>query len=1161
MTSPRAPSHWKSLLQDLGGLSIPLGIALALLALAGWLESPAGAWRSPAGWLANLDAERASELLGVAAQLVAGVLAIVITVAAIVVELAANRYTSRITQLFVREPVNFAVMGLYVVTTLLCLWLAGLPDLAPGPGEARMPGAGLAIGLGLVTLCLLALLPYFGFLFRFLAPTNVIARIRRDAIGLVRRARTRRVPGTRGRVIEAIEELEDVARSAREHSDRSISMAAISALAALVREYVPLRAELPDGWFEIEGDLARDPDFVSMAPVAVSEIRAQRLWLETKVLRQYLALYGESLGDARDIANLIALETRQLGVDAIGRHPALLALTIRFFNSYLRAAVNAHDLRTAYYVLDQYRLLGEAALATGERACALEVADHMRFYGQLGYGTGQPFLLEAVAYDLARLVERAVEAGRPDAAALLDLFLQVDREPESAEQEERLRGVRRAQVQLATFFLARDDEPSARRIFEDMKQERPERLAAVRQELLAEERAQYWEFTDRGVNFSYLPPERRAHLPRFFSWFGRALSVLWLGLGLSCGAAPRQGGGPTAEWPAYGGDAGGMRWSPLVEIRPENVDALEVAWIHRSGDVLDGTASLGKSSLQVTPILVDGTLYACTPRSRVFALDPERGRELWRFDPGVDASRFYLVNCRGVSHWLDAAAPNGAPCRRRIVFGTLDARLVALDAASGRPCAGFGAGGTVDLGAGIGERAPGEYGVTSPPAVIGERIVVGAMVLDNRRTDAPGGVVRAFDARTGALVWAWDPVRGSARTSSLEGPYARGTTNAWAPLSVDAERGLVFVPTGNGSPDYYGGQRNGLDHYSSSVVALDAATGVPRWHFQTVHHDVWDYDVPAQPTLFDWPGPGGPVPALVQATKLGHLFVLDRATGAPLWPVEERPVPQAGAVPGEKLSPTQPFPLRPVALHPATLSAEDAFGFTPWDRGRCREAIAALRSDGIFTPPSAEGSVQYPGMVGGMNWGGVAVDPERRLLVANSQRIATRIRLLTRDEVRAKYGEQIPDYGVEPQEGTPYALERAPLLSPFGAPCNPPPWGTLAAIDLATGELRWEVPLGTTRDLAPWPLWLATGTPNLGGPLVTAGGLVFIGATTDFFLRAFDVETGRELWKARLPTAAHATPMTYRLGPDGRQYVVIAAGGHGLLGTPPGDALIAFALP
>jgi quinoprotein glucose dehydrogenase len=1155
--SPPAPSPWKSLLRDLGGLAGLLAVALALLALAIWLETPPALHRGGLAWLAALEPERAADLLGVAAQLVAGVLAIVITVAAIVVELAANRYTSRITQLFVREPVNFLLMGLYVVTTMLCLWLAAVPEV-DASAAPRVPRGGLLVGLGLVSLCLAALLPYFGFLFRFLAPTNVISRIRGLAVEGIERARTRTVPGARAGVIEAIEELEDVARSARERSDRTISMAAISSLAGLLREYAPLRLELPASWFEVEGDLALDPDFVSMAPAAVAEIREQRVWLETKVLRQYLALFGESLGDARDVANLIALETRRLGAESIHSHPNLLGLVIRFFNSYLRAAVNGRDQRTAYYVLDQYRLLAEATLAAGDALRTLEIAGHLRFYGQLAYEMEQPFLLEAVAYDLARLVERAVEAERPEAAPLLDLFLEVDREPESPEQEERLRGVRRAQVQLATFFLAGGDEARARRIFEDMADERPERLAAVRDELMTEERPQYWEFTDRGVNFSYLPPARRAHLARFFSWFGRPLALLLVAFGLGCGGPPDRSG-PVADWPFYGGDAGGRRWSPLDEITPANVGRLELAWVHRSGDVLDGSASLGKSSLQVTPIVVDGTLYACTPRGRVFALDPETGRERWRYDPGVDASQFYIVNCRGVSSWLDEAAPEGSSCRRRIFVATLDARLIALDAASGTPCAEFGAGGSVDLGAGIGERAPGEYGVTSPPALVGGRVVVGSMVLDNRRTDSPGGVVRAFDARTGALAWAWDPVPPGA--AGANGAYTRGTTNAWAPLSVDEARGLVFVPTGNTSPDYYGGQRGGLDLYSSSVVALDAASGRVRWHFQTVHHDVWDYDVPAQPTLFDWPGPDGPVPALVQATKLGHLFVLARETGAPLLPVEERPVPQAGAVPGETLAATQPFPVLPAPLHPAALSAGDAFGFTFWDRAKCREAIAALRSDGVFTPPSGQGSVQYPGMIGGMNWGGVAVDPERGLLVVNTQRIATRIRLLTREELRAKYGDTPPAYGVEPQEGTPYALERAPLLSPLGAPCNPPPWGTLAALDLATGALRWEVPLGTTRDLAPWPLWLDTGTPNLGGPLVTRSGLVFIGATTDFFLRAFDLESGRELWKARLPTAAHATPMTYRVRDGGRQYVVIAAGGHGLLGTPPGDALLAFALP
>ena len=552
MSSPSAPQG-RSLARDLMPILAMVLVAVALLVVASWLESTPGADHDPRGWLRRLEHGSAASLLGVAAQLVAGVLAIAITVAAIVVELAANRYTHRITQLYIRHPATFLVMGLYVGTTLVCLWLAAVPDLG-SEGPARVPRAGLVVGLSLVSLCLVALLPYFGFLFRFLAPTNVIARIQGEAIALVQRARRRTVPGTRAGVIEAIEEIEDVARSARENSDRSVSMAAISALAGLVREYVPLRGELPDSWFEIEGALARDPDFVSMAPVTVAEIREQRLWLETKVLRQYWALFGESLGDARDIANLIALETRQLGIEAIGRHPGLLALVIRFFNSYLRAAVNARDVRSAYYVLDQYRLLGEATLAAGERARTLEIAGHLRYYGQLGYGMGQSFLLEAVAHDLGRLVERAVEAGRPEATVLLDLFLQVDREPESPEQEERLRGVRRAQVQLATFFLARGDEASARRIFEDMKDERSERLAAVRAELEAEERAQYWEFTDRGVNFSYLPPEQRVHLARFFSWFGRALGVVWLCIGLGCGAPPVDRAGPVADWPAYGGD-------------------------------------------------------------------------------------------------------------------------------------------------------------------------------------------------------------------------------------------------------------------------------------------------------------------------------------------------------------------------------------------------------------------------------------------------------------------------------------------------------------------------------------------------------------------------------------------------------------------------------
>ncbi len=520
MTARSGRSQSGRVLRNLGPFCAPLLIALGLFVVAAWLESPPGQYRGPLDWLQSLPADRAGALLGVAAQLVAGVLAIVITVAAIVVELAANRYTHRITQLFVREPVNAVLMGLYVVTTLLCLWLSGTPDAAE-TGAPHVARAGLLIGTALVSVCLAALLPYFGFLFRFVTPINVITRIRHDALDAMRCVQIPTIPATRTRVIEAIEQLEDVARSAREHSDRSISMAAINALGDLLRDYAPLRDELPEAWFEIDGALALDPDFVSMAPVASAEIRAHRLWLETKMLRQLLALFSESLGDARDIANLIAIETRRLGIEAAADHPPLRALIVRFFNSYLRAAVNAHDLRSAYYVLDQYRLLAEAMLAAADDTGACEIAGHLRFYGALAYETQQPFLLEVVAFDLARLVEHAVDHGRPAAGALLDLFLQVDREPESPEQEERLRGVRRVQVQLATFFLARGDEAAARRIFADMKNERRERLARVRDELMAETRPLYWEFTDRGANFSYLPPERRVHLERFFSWFER----------------------------------------------------------------------------------------------------------------------------------------------------------------------------------------------------------------------------------------------------------------------------------------------------------------------------------------------------------------------------------------------------------------------------------------------------------------------------------------------------------------------------------------------------------------------------------------------------------------------------------------------------------------
>jgi len=641
-------------------------------------------------------------------------------------------------------------------------------------------------------------------------------------------------------------------------------------------------------------------------------------------------------------------------------------------------------------------------------------------------------------------------------------------------------------------------------------------------------------------------------------------------------------GGAVAEWPHWGGDAGARHFSPLTQITSENVESLEVAWTHRSGDAADGSGSSKATAFQATPLVVNDHLYYCTPFMRVFALDPETGEERWRFDPELRARHGegpYPLTCRGVSYWQDPEAEAGSVCQKRIFYGTADSELIALDADRGTPCPDFGRAGRVALREGIGQAPPWEYLPTSPPLVIRDRVVIGALVADNLRVDAPSGVVRAFDARTGKLDWAWDPVPPGHEVvpdPTTGRRYAAGTPNIWSIITADPERGLVFVPTGNPSPDLFGGLRDGLDHYGSSTVALEAETGKVAWHFRFVHNDVWDYDTPSPPTLFQIPGVGvgmgagegdfedggEGVPALLQTTKMGFVFLLDRRTGRPLYGAQERPAP-GGAVREERLSRTQPYPSHVEPLHPLTLDPEDAFGFTPFDRARCRERIESLRNDGIFTPPSVEGSLQYPHTAGGMNWGGVALDEERGLMIVNQNHAANVIRLIP----RALADDLQPEDFVYPSEfypmhGTPYAAERSLLTSPFGAPCNPPPWGSLTAVDLRTGKIRWTRPLGTLRGTAPFPIWWLfddTGSPSFGGGLSTASGLYFIGATMDRYLRAFDVETGEELWRDRLPFVGNAVPMTYRLGAGRRQFVVMAAGGNPLTGM--GDVLVAYALP
>jgi len=633
------------------------------------------------------------------------------------------------------------------------------------------------------------------------------------------------------------------------------------------------------------------------------------------------------------------------------------------------------------------------------------------------------------------------------------------------------------------------------------------------------------------------------------------LLVAAVGLPL-CAAEPTND--EIADWPYYGGDAGGSRYSPLTQIDKSNVAELKVVWEYHTGDLSDGSDNRRKSEFETTPIVVDGTMYLSTPFNRVVALDPETGWEKWSFDPKIDLHAGYsegLVN-RGVGLWTDPGKGEGEACRRRIFLATIDARLFALDAAAGTPCTDFGAGGQIDLTRGITNiTRRGEYEETSAPAIASDLVIVGSSIADNDRVDSPSGVVRGFDARTGSLRWSWNPIS--------ENIAPTGAGNAWSTISVDIGRGLVFVPTTSPSPDYHGFRRPGDNKWADSVVALSANTGEMVWGFQLVHHDLWDYDTAAQPVLAALRRAGDELPIVIAGNKTGNLYVLNRDTGAPVFGVEERPVPQSDAE-GEKASPTQPFPLSPPPLVPQRLSADDAWGPTPEDRNACRAAMEKLRSEGIFTPPSLGGIIAFPGNLGGMNWSSGAFDPGRQVFVANVNIFPMEVHLIPRDKYQeseraAKEGRFRAE--VSPQHGTPYGMSRQLLMSPSGAPCNPPPWGSLVAVDLAQGTIRWNIPLGTTADLFPNSPRVISGTPNLGGPIITAAGLIFIASGMDNYLRAFDISTGAELWKGRLPAGGQATPMTYRLRGDGKQFVVIAAGGHGKIGTKLGDSLVAFALP
>jgi quinoprotein glucose dehydrogenase len=654
------------------------------------------------------------------------------------------------------------------------------------------------------------------------------------------------------------------------------------------------------------------------------------------------------------------------------------------------------------------------------------------------------------------------------------------------------------------------------------------------------------------------------------------------------------GGVPPGEWHAYGRSAAGQRWSPLAQITPGNVARLDVAWHYHTGDLRGREGDPKETTFEVTPLKIGNRLFFCTPHQDVVALDATTGREVWRHETRIRGElALQHLTCRGLAYFAGgetrpnvaapgtprqvAAAPSPvsdlpvaaedaptAECDARLLMPTADGRLIALSPETGAICSDFGGGtGQVDLWANMPNVRPGAYYSTSPPVVAGGLVVVGGTVLDNVSTREQSGVIRAYDVRTGALVWNWDSGKPDETAPLAPGEsYSVNSPNSWSIMSADEELGLVYVPLGNQPPDQWGANRSpAVERFSSAVVALELATGRMRWVFQAVHHDVWDYDVPSQPTLVDLTIGGQRVPALVQPTKQGELFVLDRRSGEPVLPVREVPAP-GGALAPDRAATTQP--VSALSFDPPPLRERDMWGATLFDQLACRIQFRRLRYEGRFTPPSLQGSIVYPGNFGVFNWGGIAVDPRRGIAFTTPAYLAFVSRLVPRPDATALVVNDAPPKGSLPalneNFGAPYAAELKPFLSAIGLPCQAPPWGYVAGADLTTGQIAWMHRNGTVRDLSPVPLPFRMGVPDLGGPVATAGGVAFLSGTLDYYVRAYDLTTGREIWKDRLPAGGQATPMTYE-GEDGRQYVLVVAGGHGSLGTKAGDSVIAYALP
>lgn len=627
-------------------------------------------------------------------------------------------------------------------------------------------------------------------------------------------------------------------------------------------------------------------------------------------------------------------------------------------------------------------------------------------------------------------------------------------------------------------------------------------------------------------------------------------------------------GGEQKDWIHWGNTTAGERFAALDQIDKHNVTELQVAWTAHTGDVPQSNGFGAED--QATPMQVGDTVYICTPHNRIVALDADSGATRWTYDSKATAPNWQ--RCRGLGYYDDAAQPApeiteatpvASNCAQRVMMTTVDARLIAVDAHSGALCEGFGDAGVVDLKTGMGEVKPGFYTVTAAPLVAGHLIVVGGRVADNIEVGEPSGVVRAFDVHSGKLAWNWD--LGQPGESAADGtPYTRATPNVWTSMAYDPKLGLIYMPTGNTTPDAWGGQRSEADDkYNSAVVAIEADSGKVRWSYQTVRHDLWDFDLPAQPTLADVPdGKGGIQPALLQVTKAGQIFMLNRETGEPLSEVEERKVPQGNAK-GERYAATQRVSVGLPQIGTETLTESDMWGATPFDQLLCRIQFKGMRYDGMFTPPGEDIALQWPGSLGGMNWGSAAYDPTTGYLFVNDMRLGLWTQLIPRDRMASDKAGGV-EMGAASQTGTPYGSVRNRFLSPLGVPCQKPPYGTMSAIDLKTHELAWQVAVGTVQDTGPLGIKMhapmPVGMPTLGGSLTTQSGLLFFAGTQDYYLRAYDSGSGNEVWKARLPVGSQGTPMTYVSPKTGRQYIVVTAGGA-RQSPDRGDYVIAYALP